>query len=333
MTYGLVQCSLDRGLFFWKVDGIVQGIICIYVDDLLFGGIDSFMNSSIEQLGKEFTIGKRESVSFSYCGASIVSTSDSVSISQSEYVDSIKEISVDSLDKFRTVVGNLMWTSVNTRPDICYAVNYLSSIQLDPTKEHIRILNKTVREAKWHRSVTIQYKSPSSLENSRFLLFCDASLGNEEDSLSQGAMLLFHGTFDQTKGSWSVNLIDWFSRRIRRVATSSLSAEMMAMSSALDHCIYVREMWHEYCGEKLSVSVFSDSKSLVQLASTENNSVSEKRLIRELASIRDTNFDFRHIEAEYNIADCLTKFKCYRTKNLLREVLRTNIIDFIPAIS
>lgn len=37
---------------------------------------------------------------------------------------------------YRELVGSLIYAAIATRPDICYAVNYLSRFQIKPTESH-----------------------------------------------------------------------------------------------------------------------------------------------------------------------------------------------------
>ena len=54
------MCSVDNSLFFWRRNGIIEGIICIYVDDFLYAGTQRFCNMVIGKLKEKFLIGSEE---------------------------------------------------------------------------------------------------------------------------------------------------------------------------------------------------------------------------------------------------------------------------------
>ena len=50
LSMSVEVCTLDNSLFISKEKGNLQGIICIYVDDFLWAGTDSFYKKVIKQL-------------------------------------------------------------------------------------------------------------------------------------------------------------------------------------------------------------------------------------------------------------------------------------------
>ena len=72
------MCSLDNSLFVWHRNGLVEGIICIYVDDFLWTGTVTFEVKVINELKKKFLIGSSASVTFTYVGLSIKAYGDGI---------------------------------------------------------------------------------------------------------------------------------------------------------------------------------------------------------------------------------------------------------------
>ena len=68
-----LQCheTLDKGLFFWKIEEILHGIICLFVDDVLLGGSKLFHTTVIENLMKTFEFGSENETAFTYIGIEI----------------------------------------------------------------------------------------------------------------------------------------------------------------------------------------------------------------------------------------------------------------------
>merc|ERR1712142_1273411 len=88
------MCSLDNSLFVWYRNGIVEGIICIYVDDFLWTGTITFQVKVIDELKKKFLIGSSASVTFTYVGLSIKSYKDGITIDQTQYISTLTPIPI-----------------------------------------------------------------------------------------------------------------------------------------------------------------------------------------------------------------------------------------------
>ena len=70
--------------------------------------------------------------------------------------------------------------------------------------------------------------------------FVDASFGNVDGGSTQAGGIIFLGpTVDYLKGI-TVNVITWFSRKIRRVVRSTFSGETLALIEMLDLVLYVK---------------------------------------------------------------------------------------------
>ena len=94
LSVSVEVCPLDNSLFIWKENGILQGIICIYVDDLLWSGINLFYKKIIKRLQEKFLIGSSASITFTYVGLSIKAYNDGLTIDQDQYINSLKPIPI-----------------------------------------------------------------------------------------------------------------------------------------------------------------------------------------------------------------------------------------------
>jgi hypothetical protein len=129
----------------------------------------------------------------------------------------------------------------------------------------------------------------------------------------------------------------WSSKRIPRVVTSTLSAEAISLSSALDRLGYIRVCWEwlknpavdwSDVGKILSraplASAVTDCKSVYDIATkTSTPSCSEYRTTLECLLIRERlqeNVAMRWISTQAMLADSLTKSM---DASVLRESLRT----------
>ena len=88
-------CSVDKSLFFWRRNGKIEGIICIYVDDFLYAGTQLFCNMVIEKLKEKFLIGSAEAINFTYVGLRVKSHKDGMTIDQNQYIAGLDMVPIN----------------------------------------------------------------------------------------------------------------------------------------------------------------------------------------------------------------------------------------------
>jgi hypothetical protein len=103
--------------------------------------------------------------------------------------------------------------------------------------------NRALQEAKKHADTCLRIQ-PIPLEDIRFLSFSDAAFASAKNTSSHQGMLLMtaHKCIGENQ-SRVVNPILWSSRKIQKVAVSTLSAEAMALASAVDVLAWARLFW------------------------------------------------------------------------------------------
>ena len=342
---GLRVCTEDNGLFVYEDSTGIHGIIGLHVDDILFVGDSSFQKNVIDKLKVQYRFGKIAFGVFTYCGLNVRTTMNengqiSIEMSQNDYVQSIqlmqvpdrpRDSSLNSYEttRFRSVTGNLGWISNGTRPDISFDTNVLSSVQSSAKVSDVFTLNKTVKTAQASK-VQLDFATPHDTSTS-LVVYADSALANVSECGSQGAGLFFFCT-KRERGKYSLTLVDWFSKRLRRVARSSLTAECMAVGNAIDQALYLSSIWKFVSGKSLDIYVFNDNKNLINLSHNDNSGIEEKRLLTELGAIRgylrDGSIkDLLYVPTDFCLADSLTKSKANRTKKRLLSVLKDHYID------
>ena len=325
VDYRCEVSKYDKALFLYRKKSVVEGFVCVHVDDLLLSGHGAFQQHVVDRLRKDYTIGKIEEGSFTYCGLTIHSdfSTGSVTISQKEYAQLVNEVELRNLTQFQTCVGRLSWMTHQTRPDIAYETNHCSVVQRNPNSEDYKLINKIVRHVHSNDDIGIHIQHL----NSPFLtVYSDASFANNRDLSSHGAFMIFMASNQISVNS--VVLLDWRSTKVKRVCRSTLASETLSMSSALDHAIFVSSFWEEISSTKVPIYSYTDSMSLKEAIYSDTQKVAEKRLLVELSSIREMISagqieSLKHVTTDMMICDSLTKFCSSHPKNRLMQVLRT----------
>lgn len=317
LDLGLYRSKYDHAVFLYYVGDKVIGMICVYVDDLLYSGNPQFESDIIEKIMIRFEIGSSEKSNFTYCGIAVSTADHVLTLSQTAYIESLqpvcisgqkdhsKPLNTKEYAEFRKLLGHLSWLAVSTRPDIAFPVNQLSRVQNEPTIADAISLNKILRGLGFRKSLSLRY---SKLPQKELIVLADASYGSPS---TQGSLILFASSSDDSTSTYQASLVDWTSKKIYRVARSTTTAECLSVCNSIDTAIYIAFMWHEISGEWLSIKVFNDSKNFVNLCYS-NRMPDEKRLSIELDYVREslaTGFiaQISHLSTHKLLADALTK--------------------------
>ena len=312
--------KFDQAVFLWhNQEGSLIGILACHVDDFIWGGTVDFRKSVIEQIRSEFKVGKEDSDAFRYVGMKLAQgKNNAIILQQNDYTNNIVSLDLpkerllnkDALlsekekRQLRGKIGQLLWVAKQSRPDILFDTCILASSLKDAKVKDILLANKLVSRVK-SNNVSLMFQDLGECTPT-LVIFSDASFANLPSGGSQGGYFII-----LMSGNGKFSPIAWNSKKIQRVARSTLAAETLAMTNAIDSGIVLANLYREIMRGELSVVCITDSKSLYE-ATRSNKSVLEKRLRVEINSIREvldnrTIKQLRWSAASRQLADCLTK--------------------------
>ena len=179
---------------------------------------------------------------------------------------------------YRRLVGSLRYL-VHTRPDLAFAVGFVSRFMERLTEEHLVAVKRILRYIAGTLNYGLRYKRRTG--GVRLVGYSDSDLaGGIDTRKSTSGNLLF----------LEKSLISWQSVKQRVVALSSCEAEYVATTTAATQAIWLARLLSELTGEDTrTVELKVDSKSALALA---NNPVFHERS--------------KHIELRYHfIRGCL----------------------------
>ena len=96
------------------------------------------------------------------------------------------ELSREEIKAVRGKIGELLWLSLMTRPNLSYDVNMLSSEVAKGTGATLRTVNRIVRKAKASKSV-LRFSKLGKLSDISVKVYADASYGNQFDKIRSTA--------------------------------------------------------------------------------------------------------------------------------------------------
>mgnify|MGYP001796156622 CR=1 FL=1 len=321
MKLGAKLSRVDPGIFYWKENDKLIGVLACHVDDMIWGGTDDFKGSIIKKLKEIFHFGSEEVESFTYIGINLTQNTDfSIHINQNSYIDSISEIplskeqlkfknkplSETERTSYRSVVGQLNWISGISRPDISFSVCEASTKFTSATVADIQYVNKIVRKVKNTPSF-IRFPSFNQ-DTLRLQLFTDASFNNLPNGGSQAGQIIF-----LTDSENNASPIYWNSSKIKRVARSTLAAETLSLSDGCDVVQFSNRLISEiicYNKQELEITAYTDNYSLYE-ASYSMKQTLEKRLLLDISALREmvarNEVKITWVEKEKQLSDILTK--------------------------
>ncbi|KAJ0435743.1 putative RNA-directed DNA polymerase [Helianthus annuus] len=278
---GFVQSLCDHSMYILSAKSVFV-VLLVYVDDIIVTG-----NSDVEivkikkQLSDSFQI-KDLGVLKYFLGIDVMYVDDGVCLNQRKYCLellsefgylgvkpvntpieqshiianklSLNQSVVKDVTNFQKLIGKLIYLSI-TRPDISYAVQFLSQFMHSPQECHLQIALRLLKYLKMSPGKGILFRRENDLVLKGFV---DSDWAK---CLATRKSVTGYGIF---LGS---SLISWKSKKQSVVARSTAEAEYRAMCSASCEVIWVLNVLKELGIDcKLPVQLFCDSQSAISIA-------------------------------------------------------------------
>jgi len=309
-------------------------ILTLYVDDILMAGNSKeLLKSTKEWLSSTFDMKDMGEASY-VLGVKIVRNRSKrlLGLSQETYINNVlKKYHMDkckpidtpvekglhlSLDKhpetpeekakmsnvpYSNVVGSLMYAMMCTRPDICYAVGMVSRYQSNPSMEHWKAVKRIMRYLRGTSNYMLCYQA----SDLRLIGYSDADWAGDIDerkSTSGYAFLLANGA------------ISWSSKKQTCIALSTMEAEYVACSAAVQEAVWLRRfLQHTGLVETSDepVVVYCDSMAALCYVKDPKYHGKTKHIQVRYHFVKDIiarkEVVLRHVSTSLMVADPLTK--------------------------
>lgn len=315
-------------------------IITLFVDDGLIVAEDQTeMVKVLKLLQEKFEVTYNEcGDSFTYLGMDIKKNGKHISITQEKYVDKLlKEFKLENINtvntpmepgfltnkenfvndkpleknnNYREMVGSLLYLSTISRPDIAFAVNYLSRFNANPMRSHMKAVKRVFQYLKGSKSQGINYNGESELT-----AYSDSDFGGDPVSkCSTTGVLIMRG-----------GPILWFAQKQRLVVTSTAEAEYRAAVSSIDELCLLRRIGLELriLESEEPTTLYIDNQSAIHmLKGSKEGKISKGKKHIEISKkfIQhhiDKTVNLSHIISSEQLADIFTK---PLTRKLFEEI-------------
>jgi len=193
--------------------------------------------------------------------------------------------------EYQEQVGSLLYLSVYTRPDLCFAVNQLAKHMSNPGEVHWTALRRCLRYLKGTATFGITYKSDDTNPDT-LTAYADADWAacTETRRSYMGYLFMLAG-----------GALAWKSSQYKAVTTSTAESEYVSASKASDEIVWLRRVLAEAGAEQRApTTLFEDNRACRMLS--ENPVQSRARHIDfRIMSLRE-----RVTDGTVKVVDCPT---------------------------
>ncbi|CAM0876884.1 unnamed protein product [Alopecurus aequalis] len=201
---------------------------------------------------------------------------------------------------YKSIVGSLRYL-VHTRPDLTFAVGFVSRFMQAPTQEHLAAVKQILRYIGGSMGLGCRYERSSG--EPRLVGYSDSDLGGDVDSRkSTSGTLFFLGRSPVT----------WQSQKQKIVALSTCESEYVASATAACQGVWLSRLLAELSNggvEQIALKV--DNKSAIALAKNPVFHERSKHIELKYHFIRDCveakKIELEFVPTEHQLADMLTK--------------------------
>jgi hypothetical protein len=335
VSMGFKQSVLDNCLFV-KTDGDETYLISLYVDDILIAGSDL---SKIEEIKSEFT-SRYEMKDLGelnyYLGMKVTRTADYIQLDQQRYTldillkydhllkefgnknyatpmekdlklrkseaESMSDSQREYVERFpyQNIVGALLYLSINTRPDISYAVGVLARFSKNPNYRACKALLRVLIYLRGTAERGIRYTG----DDLRVYAYSDADWAGDLDSRRSTTGYVVYAAGGP---------IAWQSKLQTTIAVSTMEAEYMAAFGAIQELIWTKGVLDElgfiYVGPMI---LHMDSMSAIALAKNPTHHKRSKHIDIKYHWLREHTYESETVELVHcatgdMVADVMTK--------------------------
>ena len=195
----------DDAMFIWHCkNGALAFILVTHVDDFIYCGKSEWVSKVIGHIRAVFRISNESQGAFRYTGLNVVQTKEGILVDQHNYIRSLESVDLSKQrlarkdedlttaerTRIRSLGGQLLWVTTQTRPDASYDSCWVSNYGKNPTVRSLVDANKAVRKLLMTK-YALKFPPLGDPRKIQVLVYQDASRANLPHGASQGGMLLF----------------------------------------------------------------------------------------------------------------------------------------------
>ena len=333
------QCTSDPCIYLQEIEGTLF-ILAVYVDDIILGGAcESLIKSIKAALSSRFAVTDMGKLHH-FLGVKVVQNVGNIWIGQAAYCKDLlvrfrmdqsnsTETPMDvscrllkseaddescSKEMYQSAVGSLLYLSTRTRPDISFAVGNVARFNAQPNSTHWSAVKRILRYIKGTTNLGLLYVKGDGV----LVGYSDADWAGDHNDRKSTSGYVF-----QLSGA----AVSWRSKKQSCVALSTAEAEYVALSSATQEAIWMKQLVSSILQERSEkpIVVYEDNKSAICMTKHQQFHGRSKHIdirhhfVREKVAANEV--EVRYCKSVDMIADILTKPLSAPKFNKLKSML------------
>ena len=331
----LISCKFRRSnadmCLYLKSEAGGLIFVLIWVDDIICISSNNMLLVSFKkQISSKFKVKDLGQLTY-FLGVEFTISDNSVQMSQSKYCKTVLERfgmmdsnpqkipcdkdlynqliaaknspNLTNPTKYRELVGSLIYLQQVTRPELSFIVNILGQNMASPNQFHWELGLKALRYLRGTIDFKLNY---NKVDNMSLIGYADADWGNAPDRKSMSGYCFYF--------AHNSSPISWASRKQSLVATSTCNAEFVALSEAVNECIWLQTLLKDLSMKQMRyrpAQMFCDNTGAISLAANPCHHRRSKHIEIKHFHVRD-HLEIGTIKLDYvptndNIADGYTK--------------------------
>lgn len=322
-SIGFINSLSDSCLYILH-DGKNIVYVCLYVDDLLMAGSDSkLVEGIVSKLKSEFQMtdlgppAKFMGLHVEYDMSKGWMTLDQINFAEQllkkfnmhdskpvltpiETTKLTKSDVASTNQPFREVIGSIMYLVLGTRPDLAFALGYISRFQETPTDEHWVALKRILRYIQGSKDIKLCYSRNELAPPLCGFVDSDWASDVSDRKSTSGFILKVFGS-----------TVLWSSRKQQMVTLSTTEAEYVAACCATQELIWLNKILHDMkVNLTLPIVMYEDNQGCIFLAKNSETKRSKHidvkwHYLRNC--VTEGQIKLEYIATEKQEADILTK--------------------------
>ena len=161
----------------------------------------------------------------------------------------------------RGKIGEILWISLLTRPDLAFEVNKLASDVPTARMKSIKEINNLIKKAKNKKNV-ITFSRLGPLSDLAVKLYTDASFNNRDGQIrsTEGRVILVESSVTEKTA-----VLAWKTKKIPRICRSVKAAETRSLDDGLDDAIHIARILRESYSCSIDFLLFSFYRRTVSM--------------------------------------------------------------------
>ncbi|KAF2899352.1 hypothetical protein ILUMI_06823 [Ignelater luminosus] len=199
---------------------------------------------------------------------------------------------------YRQLIGCLTYLMINTRPDICFALNYFNKFQNNATDEIWKYLTRILRYIKGTVNYALTFKAD---DNQGLEAYSDSDWANEEDRKSISGYMY----------KWNGQTILWSTKKQHCISLSTAEAELKSVCTCIQDGLWLKKIFKDLQMNIDKIVLYEDNQACISIIKIPDNIRRTKHIDIKYRFVCDKvksgEIEVKYIDSKGQLADIFTK--------------------------